>query len=33
MLAALDPADPAVQAIKESPVYQRVARLIEGDGQ
>lgn len=33
MLAALDPEDPAVQAIKESPVYQRVAHLIEGDGQ
>lgn len=30
MLAAYDPEDPAVQAIKESSVYQRVAYLIEG---
>lgn len=30
MLAAYDPEDPAVQAIKASPVYQRVAYLIEG---
>ena len=29
MLAAYGPEDPAVQAIKESPVYQRVAYLIE----
>ena len=31
MLAAYDPEDPAVQAIKANPVYQRVAYLIEGD--
>ena len=29
MLAAYGPEDPAVQAIKASPVYQRVAYLIE----
>lgn len=33
LLAAYGPDDPAVQAIKESPVYQRVAYLIEGDSQ
>ena len=32
MLAAYDPNDPAVSAIKASPVYQRVAYLIEGGG-
>ena len=32
MLAAYDPNDPAVAAIKASPVYQRVAYLIEGSG-
>lgn len=31
MLAACNPNDPAVAAIKQSPVYQRVAYLIEGD--
>lgn len=31
MLAAYDPNDPAVAALKESPVYQRVAHLIEGE--
>ena len=31
MLAAYDPEDPAVQAIKANPVYQQVAYLIEGD--
>ncbi len=30
MLLALDPDDPAVEAIKQSPVYRRVAYLIEG---
>ena len=30
MLAAFDPGDPAVAAIKQSPVYQKVAYLIEG---
>lgn len=30
MLAAFDPGDPAVEAIKRSPVYQKVAYLIEG---
>lgn len=30
MLSALDPEDPAVAAIKQSPVYQKVAYLIEG---
>ena len=30
MLAAFDPEDPAVAAIKQSPVYQKVAYLIEG---
>ena len=30
MLAAFDPSDPAVAAIKQSPVYQKVAYLIEG---
>lgn len=30
MLAAFDPDDPAVAAIKASPVYQKVAHLIEG---
>ena len=32
MLAAYDPNDPAVAALKQSPVYQRVAYLIEGGG-
>lgn len=32
MLAAYDPDDPAVMALKKSPVYQRVAHLIEEDG-
>nr|WP_326126680.1 glycosyltransferase [uncultured Oscillibacter sp.] len=32
MLAAYDPNDPAVAAIKASPVYRRVAYLIEGGG-
>lgn len=31
LLAAYDPNDPAVAAVKQSPVYQRVAYLIEGD--
>lgn len=31
MLAAFSPDDPAVAALKASPVYQRVANLIEGD--
>lgn len=31
MLAAYDPKDPAVAAIKQSPAYRRVAYLIEGD--
>ena len=30
MLAAFDPGDPAVAAIRQSPVYQKVAYLIEG---
>lgn len=30
MLSAFDPEDPAVAAIKQSPVYQKVAHLIEG---
>ena len=30
MLAAFDPGDPAVAAIRQSPVYQKVAHLIEG---
>ena len=30
MLAAFDPGDPAVAVIKQSPVYQKVAYLIEG---
>lgn len=30
MLFALDPSDPAVEALKQSEVYRRVARLIEG---
>ena len=30
MLSAFDPEDPAVAAIKQSPVYQKVAYLIEG---
>ena len=32
MLAAYPPEDPAVAALKESPAYQRVAHLIEGEG-
>ena len=32
MLAAYGPDDPAVQAIKQSPVYRRAAHLIEGGG-
>lgn len=32
MLAAYDPNDPAVAAVKASPVYRRVAHLIEGGG-
>ena len=31
MLAAYDPNDPAVAALKASPAYQKVAYLIEGD--
>lgn len=31
MLAAYDPNDPALTAIKQSPAYQQVAYLIEGD--
>lgn len=31
MLAAYDPNDPALAAIKQSPAYQQVAYLIEGD--
>lgn len=31
MLAAYDPNDPAVAAIKQSPAYRQVAYLIEGD--
>ena len=30
MLSAFKPGDPAVAAIKQSPVYQKVAYLIEG---
>ena len=30
MLSAYAPDDPAVEAIKQSPVYQKVAYLIEG---
>ena len=30
LLAAYDPEDPAVAALKQSPVYQKVAHLIEG---
>ena len=30
LLAAYDPEDPAVAALKQSPVYQKVAYLIEG---
>lgn len=32
LLAAYDPEDPAVAALKQSPVYQGVAHLIEGTG-
>lgn len=32
MLAAYPPDDPAVTALRESPAYQRVAYLVEGDG-
>lgn len=30
LLAACDPEDPAVTALKQSPVYQKVAHLVEG---
>ena len=32
LLTAFDPSDPAVTALKQSPVYQKVAHLIEGTG-